>query len=148
MKCLVIPCVCFFSAIAQPQPSSTGVITGTVAGEDGSRISGARVGVLLQSAPHGKTAQTFWGVASLPDGSFAFSSLAAGTYKICVEAPNTVWLNPCEWGLTTAAVSLTASIPATGVSIVLKRARWFPSALMTPATSLLKTKANPPERTS
>jgi len=32
------------------------------------------------------------------DGQFAFDELPAGTYRICVDKPHMLLLNPCEWG--------------------------------------------------
>ena len=122
MKWFVVPWICLFSLMAQTQLATTAVITGTVTGEDGTRIAGARVGLLLQSAqPHGKAAQAFWGVATAADGSFSASRLSGGTYKVCAEVPNSAWLNPCEWGFSPPAISLTASVQAAAVSMVLKK---------------------------
>jgi hypothetical protein len=128
MKWFLIPCTCIFALMAQTQPISTGVIAGTVTGEDGTLIAGAHVGFLLQSSPprRRKAAQTFWNVVSAADGSFSLSSLGGGAYKICADVPNSAWLNPCEWDLGPPSANLTASIHSAAVRMVFKKGAAVP----------------------
>lgn len=122
MKWLTVHCVCFLSCFAQTSLNSTGVVSGKLTGEDGSAIAGARVGLLLQPpSSQGKAAQPFWAATSDVHGSFQFSRLNGGTYKICVEAPNTAWLNPCEWALGPPSASLSSAQPTASVNPVLKK---------------------------
>lgn len=48
-----------------------------------------------------------WGGQTDSGGAFRFTGLPDGTYRICVQAPQTVWLDACKLGLSVPSVVLT-----------------------------------------
>jgi hypothetical protein len=120
---LTIELVFILPCLAQTQLSFNGVISGSLAGDDGSAILGGQVSLLLLTPPQWKrgTPQTLWSAASGTGGAFQVSGLSVGTYKICAQVPDSVWLNPCEWGLKPAQVTLSAGQPNATVKIVLSK---------------------------
>ena len=56
-----------------------------------------------------------------PSGSFRLDGLHPGRYEICLQAPTTEWLNPCQWGLQPPTVALSDVQPSQNLAIKLKR---------------------------
>lgn len=55
-----------------------------------------------------------------PDGSFALSGLARGTYRVCADAPGRELLDPCQWDPSPIPVSI-GDRPISGLALQLKR---------------------------
>lgn len=125
MRKLIVATVALLPCLAQQAPvGDAGVITGTVRGEDGSSVTGAYVTLHLSfiSRPAlRQRLQTQWGLYSGPDGSFRFSGLGVGTYRLCVQAPRTVWLDPCEWGFAVPSVTLTSAQRSQSITVPLRK---------------------------
>ena len=66
------------------------------------------------------TSKVPWSVVhstSAPDGSFSFSNLAPGSYRLCVQVPAGGYLNPCSWSPTPTTVTIAAGKPTTGYQL-------------------------------
>ncbi len=123
MRWLAIELICLFPCLAQTQLPYNGVISGNLAGDDGSAIVGGRVDLLLLTPPQLKRGapQMFWSTASGSGGAFQVSGLSPGSYRICAQVPASVWLNPCEWGLKPPQVTLSAAQPNATVKVILSK---------------------------
>ncbi len=123
MRWLVIGLICLSCCVAQTQLSFSGVIGGSLAGDDGSAIAGGRIGLLLLNPPQLKRGapQTLWSTASGAGGAFQVSGLSLGTYRLCAQVPDSTWLNPCEWGLNSPQVTLSAVQPNATVKVILSK---------------------------
>jgi hypothetical protein len=124
---LLAPCMA-----QQTQGGGTGVITGTLTGEDGTPIIGASV--TLQSASPlsvmvRQRPQSIWNVRSGDAGEFRFEGLSVGSYRLCAQAPGTPWLNPCEWNFTVPTASLTEKLPNATIKVALKKGAVVPIRL-------------------
>lgn len=131
--CLVMPC------LAQQPLADDGVVAGTVTGEDGSLISGAYVTLHLAFKPRPAAHQrirTQWGISTGPGGSFRFTGLPDGSYRLCVQAPRTTWLDPCEWGFPAPTVSLTRTERSRTLAISLKKGAEVPIQVDDPSQLL------------
>jgi hypothetical protein len=84
-------------------PAQTGQLTGTITAQDGTPVAGAFVVAAGGAAPGNNQ-----NVRSGSDGSFAFSSLPAGSYQICVQVPNGSLLDPCQWSAAPPSGTVTA----------------------------------------
>jgi hypothetical protein len=84
----------------QTQLNFSGVITGTLKGDDGTTIVGGYVTLqLVPPYPKSRLLKTDWTAASGSGGLFGFDGLNDGKYRLCAQVPQSTWLNPCEWGL-------------------------------------------------
>jgi hypothetical protein len=83
--------------------AQTGQLTGTITAHDGTPVAGAFVVAASGAAPGNNQ-----NVRSGSDGAFAFSSLPAGTYQICVQVPNGSLLDPCQWSAAPPSGTVTA----------------------------------------
>lgn len=115
--------ICVWVCSAQEVPlGSGGVITGTLQGEDGTAIVGGNV-TLQRTPPYppGKWPRTIWTTTSGPGGSFRFDGLYQGQYRLCPQVLNSVWLNPCAWGLKPPVTSLSSAQRSANVMAILKK---------------------------
>jgi hypothetical protein len=71
-----------------------------------------------------------------PGGSFHFDGLNDGKYRLCAQVPNSVWLNPCEWGLQPPVVTLSTAEPTTSVTMILKKGAAVPIRIDDPGQLL------------
>lgn len=134
--CFAMPCLA-----QQPLLGDNGVVAGTVTGEDGSLISGAYVTLHLAFKPRPAAHQrirTQWGISTEPGGSFRFTGLLDGSYRICAQAPRTAWLDPCEWGFPVPTVSLTRTERSRAVAISLKKGAEVPIQVDDPSQLLFQ----------
>jgi len=69
--------------------AQTGEIKGTVTTSTGTAVPQAFIVATHSGATHN--------TRSGSDGSFTFSGLAAGTYRVCVQALEGSLLDPCQW---------------------------------------------------
>ena len=56
------------------------------------------------------------------EGGFQIGGLAPGSYRICVQAASSGYVDPCEWNTGPAAVALSAGQSKTALRIALDRA--------------------------
>jgi len=125
----------------QPTAGDAGVIAGTVSGEDGSAVVGAYVTLHLSVVPGQAVRQGFqtqWGVYSGSGGSFRFTGLRNGTYRLCVQAPSTAWLDPCEWGLAIPSLALTDAGRSQTIAISLRKGAEVPIRIDDPGQLVLQ----------
>ena len=123
MKTLVVCLAFVLTAFGQSAaPNFTGVISGTLTGEDGASIGGGFVTLQLQP-PYTKTRffRADWDVQTSSDGSFRFDRLNEGAYRLCAQVPQSAWLNPCQWGLEAPTVRLSGAQPSETVALSLKK---------------------------
>ncbi|GEM_PF-1913335 len=97
---------------------ATGQIKGVVQGEDGKAVHRAAVTALVQRAGvRPASVSTTTG----NDGSFTLTGLAAAPYRICVQAPGSGLLNPCQWSANPPTATLTAGQIVDAGTIQLKK---------------------------
>lgn len=107
--------------------TSVGTVSGTLKGEDGSTIIGASVTLLrLPPYPKGKWPRIEWTTKSASGGAFSFAAIDRGQYRLCAQAPNTTWLNPCEWGLNAPLFALSQTQRSVNISMIMKRGAAVP----------------------
>lgn len=84
-----------------------GMIIGKIVGNDGSAVGAAWVTITREpkSLLEKETIFTTGGPAQ-PDGTFAFSGLAPGSYHLCASHRGTNWLDSCEWSGPAPAIKL------------------------------------------
>jgi hypothetical protein len=82
--------------------------------------------------------QTQWGVYSGSGGSFRFAGLRNGAYRLCVQAPATAWLDPCEWGFAIPSVALTDAGRSQAIAISLRRGAEVPIRIDDPGRLVLQ----------
>lgn len=119
MKYAILTLACL---VAFASPAVAGSISGVVKGADGSIVTAGLVTASRQ--PGGMTprlGKTSAGAPILPDGAFHLPPLVDGLYQICAQAPDTVWLNSCEWGHNGTTASLSSSQASVQVPIVLTK---------------------------
>ena len=82
-----------------------GAILGKVQGEDGTVLAAAKIFISRDpSISAGSAAGTANAPSpspnqlSRPDGTFGFTGLHPGVYRLCASFSGTVWLSSCEWG--------------------------------------------------
>ncbi len=143
MKILVLALTGLLPSLAQPSQQGqrliSGVISGTIEGDDGTAIVGGSVGLQLVSpSPAARLRQTAWSAVSGAGGSFRFDQLMEGEYRICAQAPKTTWLNPCEWGLQPPVVSLSSSRSSASVAMVLNKGAAVPIRVDDPGQLLVQ----------
>jgi hypothetical protein len=76
---------------------------------------------LPYAVPVRQPPQRRWATYTDANGRFRFDRLGNGTYRICVQAPGTVWLDPCEWDFAVPSIAVSTLVPAPAASIVLKK---------------------------
>lgn len=132
----LVPCLA-----QQAAPDDTASIAGTVLGEDGSAVAGSYVTLHLLLTPGPAMRQHFqtqWGAYSDKSGSFRFNGLRNGSYRLCVQAPATAWLDPCEWGLAIPSVALTDKQRSQTIAISLKQGVEVPIRIDDPGQVLVQ----------
>jgi len=86
-------------------------------------VIGASVLVRKTAAsPSSWRQRTEWATITTSSGVFQVDGLPNGEYTLCVQAPSTTWLNPCEWSATRLTVAVSAGQRAVNKAIILKRA--------------------------
>jgi hypothetical protein len=112
-----------------PNPAlpGTGTISGAVVDNTGKPITGAIVSLSLDlPAPTaGQTPAAFKPFQSISvtaaDGTFSAGNLPSGLMKVCVQAPNSVFVEVCRWPLaqTTVTMSTGQSVSLPTISMIL-----------------------------
>jgi hypothetical protein len=125
-------------AAAQQAPLYfSGAIEGSVQGNDGSTIAGALLSLQLQPPyVQSRYLRFEWVATSGPDGSFQFTGLGAGAYKLCGYAPHGAWLNPCAWGLQPPTATLSGAQPTAAIKLTLNKGAVVPIRINDPAQLL------------
>ena len=137
MRKLSIACICLMPCLAQQtRLNYSGVITGTLRGDDGTAIVGGHVSLALLP-PHAKRLrQTDWATTSGAGGAFQFRGLDDGRYRLCAQAPKSSWLNPCEWGSPPLIIMLSRTEPIINMTLEMKKGAAVPIRLDDPGELL------------
>ncbi len=146
MKAWLIFRACFSPALAQQGPLHFGgTIAGSVRGDDGTMIAGAYLSLQLEP-PYVKSRhlETEWTLQSGSDGSFQFTGLNDGTYRICGYVPHGTWLNPCAWGLQPPTVTLSGAQPTATITLTLKEGAVVPIRINDPSQLLTQYEGKSP----
>jgi len=104
---------------------STGSIQGTVVGDNGKPIPGARVYAAAKStsqqvkAPPTIATKVGNAVNAAPDGAFTIPALPAGPYVLCAQTTTPGWLDPCQWSSSISLVTLATGQNLTGQKVVM-----------------------------
>ncbi len=119
--------ICATACVAQSLvgTSATGVISGTVTGSDGTKITSGFVGVSGTPVIQSRLTRSSAIAPIASDGSFRLPEIALGTYRICVQAA-AAWINPCEWGLDEPTVVLTLAQSSAAINVTLKKGALVP----------------------
>lgn len=56
------------------------------------------------------------------DGAFVIPALTAGSYSLCVEAANELYLDPCLWNASSTIVTVASGQSVTGIAVKLTAA--------------------------
>jgi hypothetical protein len=138
--------LCAVVCYAQQAPENwSGAISGNLRGEDGTSIAGASISLQLASLPPSGRLPSFPSSAkSGADGSYSFGGLHAGPYRICAQAPGTVWLNPCDWGLQVPAAALTAAQKSVSLAVTMKKGVALPIRVDDPTQLLSNNEGKTP----
>jgi len=124
-------------AVAPASASEPGIISGVVAGLDGSAIStGSVTASPLSSVAVPGLGRTSASAPILPDSTFQLPSLATGAYRICTTAPATAWLDSCEWGQTGTVAILAPGQVSAHVTIALTKGALVPVRVNDPSQLL------------
>lgn len=119
---IVFPACLFFATGITSQTTPPGSISGILQGSDGSPIRQGVIGAsLASSASKARPRRTSATAEVLQDGTFRIPGLEIGTYQICVQAPNTIWLDPCQWGTGPVVVSLNIARPSANLPIQVEK---------------------------
>ena len=140
MKKLILTLAFLPACLAQQAPLGFGgSISGTVTGSDGTIVPGAHVVVYaVPPYPSGRNIQTQWAALSDANGAFSVTGLYAGGYQVCAQLARTQWLNPCAWGDSPPAASLSDSQPTASVSVVMVDGVVVPIRVNDPQKLLVK----------
>jgi len=122
MRKLSVALICMAPCLAQQtRLNFTGVVAGTLRGDDGSAIVGGYVSLALLPPHPKRLPQTEWTAVTGVGGTFRFGGLNDGRYGLCAQAPKSTWLNPCDWGLQPLMVTLSSAQPVASVTMVMKK---------------------------
>jgi hypothetical protein len=125
-------------------------LSGTVLQDNGQPLGGAKVYAQLQRAS--MAAPSFRADAVTEEnGTFSMSGLAAGSYRICVQAAGTLFLNSCDWDLNPTTVTLGTASAAKAAAPVIRLQKGTalrvtisdPGGNLAPANAATKVKADP-----
>lgn len=137
MKTAWLSLFCFVPCLAQHvRLDFTGEISGTLAGDDGTKIAGGNVSLRRLPPQPPRLSQTTWTAVTDAGGAFRFNGLNEGVYQLCAQVSKSVWLNPCEWGPTPPAVVLSAAQDFAPIALVMKKAAVVPIRLDDPGQLL------------
>ncbi|MDQ6759795.1 MAG: carboxypeptidase-like regulatory domain-containing protein [Acidobacteriota bacterium] len=146
MRKLSVLLICIVPCLAQQSRLGfKGVVTGSLRGDDGTGIVGASVILqLLPPYPKSRLLKTEWTAVTGSGGLFRFDKLNDGKYRVCAQAPNSTWLNPCEWGLQPPTVSLSFVQPTTTIAMTLKKGVSVPIRIDDPGQFLSQNEGRTP----
>jgi hypothetical protein len=119
-----------------PATGVPGTLAGTIQGSDGRVIGAGSVTLAWLTPPPNSRAPQFLRQDIPSSGSFSFAGLASGTYRLCVQTDDAMWLNPCEWGSASTSFSVSASQPVPLVTLVLQQGAVVPIRVDDPVQAL------------
>ena len=109
----------FSSALLYSQ--STGGIGGKLVDDSGTIVALSTVTASLQGTSGSGSFPPTYTVKTSTDGTFTFSGLGAGTYRLCAQKPSASLLDPCLWRSQPTMVSVSAGAQAGPVSLSIQR---------------------------
>ncbi len=134
MRRALLALMCTAPCLAQQaRLNFTGVVAGTLRGDDGSAIVGGYVSLALLPPHPKRLPQIEWTGVTGVGGTFRFGALNDGKYRLCAQAPKSTWLSSCDWGLQPLVVTLSAAEPVARVTIVMKKGVAVPIRVDDPA---------------
>src|SRR5438128_2573218 len=89
-----------------------GRIQGKVTDDAGQAVAN----VYVVAAPTTTGARNHYTAATSATGDFSIDQVAAGVYRLCVQAPRSAYLDPCVWS-TPAQLTLTAGQVAANTNL-------------------------------
>jgi hypothetical protein len=105
-------------------PAYSGDIRGIVRSDSGVPLAGAFLSAHPLSVA--EDPELRGGIAAADkDGSFRIQGLRAGAYSICVTAPGTDFLNPCQWAARRPVARIEKADGAAELAISLERGHWL-----------------------
>jgi hypothetical protein len=110
----IVASLLVMTPLAAPQ-SSTGKISGVVAGDDGKLLM-AVVTANRAGGPVGTIRAT-----TASDGSFVLSGLPAGSYALCTSVKGGGYLDPCDWSAVVPTVQVGVGQAVSGYRLVAKK---------------------------
>jgi hypothetical protein len=115
------------AALASPQLSSiqaSPILTGTIKDASGVVISGAGVSLeRLPPYPKGGAWRATLYATSDQNGAFRVANgIVPGSYRICAQAANATWLDPCRWGSPAPQVSFPSGNSSVSFALVVAKA--------------------------
>jgi hypothetical protein len=96
---------------------TSGSIQGNVVDEGGNPVSGVRVRLQPVEIRSAADAALTRDVETPADGGFSFENVQSGRYRACVQAPGSLWLNPCQWEPDDAPIELSAGQAYRGLQL-------------------------------
>ena len=110
--------VCLFAVLGAGAWGQTlGSIQGNVIDEDGKPVSAVTVRIQPVEIRSGPDAPINREVETSGDGGFSFANVQSGRYRACVQAPGSLWLNPCQWEPDIAPIDLAAGQAYRGLQL-------------------------------
>ena len=124
------------------QQPTRGSIFGMVKGEDGTTIREAQVILRWEenSAP-ARPKRSAWERQTGDDGGFRFDGLPNGDYRLCVQAKDPAWLNPCEWGQKAPAATISSLRQSAELTHTLEKGALVAVRIDDPGGFLIRTPA-------
>jgi|SRR5271165_5710043 len=137
MRTLALWLLCALAGGAQLLQIDGGinVVSGTLKGDDGTVIVGGSVHLYrIPGSSPGRTREAQWSVVSGAEGAFRFANVGQGAYRLCAQAQDGTWLDPCDWGL--GANTLAPAQNSSGVMLVMRKGTVVPVRIDDPGQLL------------
>jgi hypothetical protein len=105
------------------QAQTSGQVSGVVL--DGKKgVAKARVQAVLVVDPRRGAANPAVFTQTDAAGTFQFTDLSQGSYRICVDVPDGDLLDPCDWSESPVTLDVKADQTVTGIQVKLERGVW------------------------
>src|SRR5438552_3769316 len=106
MKHIAILLLSLAAAIGQ---TGTGTISGNVVDQSQKAVRLAVVTAIRNGLPPFSKS-----TKSSVDGAFQFQGLLPGAYSLCIQTPDDLYLDPCQWDGTPTTITLASGQAAAG----------------------------------